>query len=152
MAASSESSIAPESGAACSSPALSAHDALPRLRSAQEAAARLVSAQEAEAQLASLHEASAQLAADQDASAQEASAQDASDHEASALALAAQLAASNAREPVRGFVTRNAFSALFGFGGLSVSIERLAFTSPTPSDRPAAWGIGFVPTISAPLT
>src|SRR6266480_3353662 len=112
MAASSESSITPASGAACSFPALSAHDALPRLRSAQEAAARAVSAQEAEAQLASLQEASAQLAAAQDASA----------HEASALAFAAQLAASNAREPLTGFETINAFSALFGFGGLSVSI------------------------------
>src|SRR5438034_1863265 len=140
MAASSKSSIAPASGAGSSSPALSAHDALPRLRSAQEAAARLVSAQEAEAQLASLQEASAQLAADQDASAQEASAQEASAQEASALALAAQLAASKTCALVSGLVTMNAFSALFGFGGLRISIERPALTSPTPSDRPFPLG------------
>src|SRR6266550_3560633 len=113
MAASSDSSIAPASGAGTSSPALSAHDALPRLRSAQEAAARAVSAHEA-------------------------AAQEASAHEASALAPAAQLAASKTRALVSGLVTMNAFSALFGFGGLSVSIERPAFTSPTPSDRPLA--------------
>ena len=111
-----------------------------------------MSAQEAEAQLRSLQEASAQLAADQDASAHEASAHEASAQEASLLALAAQLAASKTSALVSGFVTTNAFSALFGFGGLSVSIERAAFTSPTPSDMPFACGIGFVPTISAPLT
>src|SRR6476619_607024 len=118
MAASSKSSIAPALGAAGSSPALSAHEALARLRSAQEAAAVALSAQEAVAQLASLQEASAQLAADTDASAQEASA-----HEASLLALAAQLAASKRRPPVAASAMTKAFSALFGFGGLSTSIE-----------------------------
>src|SRR5437773_4226349 len=152
MAASSVLSIAPALGAAASSPALSAHEALLRLRSAQEAAAVALSAQEAVAQLASLQEASAQLAADQDADAQETSAHDASAHEASFLALAAQLAASKTRAPLIGSVTMNAFSAKFGSGGLTMSSERPALTSPTPSERPLAVGIGFVPSIRAPLT
>src|SRR5512133_204145 len=135
MAASSNSSIEPASGAAYPLSALSAHDALPRLRSAQEAAAVALSAQEAEAQLASLQEASAQLAADQEAEAQLASLQDASAQEASAWALAAQLAASKTGAPVNELVTMNLFRALFGFGGLSVSNEVPAFTSPTPVER-----------------
>src|SRR5882724_11625374 len=135
MAASSVSSMTPASRAAGSSAALSAHEALPRLKSAQEAAAVAVSAQEAEAQLASLHEASAQLAADQDAVAHEASAQDASAQEASVLALSAQLAASNTRPPPIGSVTMKALSVLFGFGGFQISTERRAYTSPTPTER-----------------
>src|SRR6266700_3463381 len=152
MAASSVWSTAPASGAAGSSPALSAHEALARLRSAQEAAAVAVSAQEAEAQLTSLQEASAQLAADHEASAQEASAQDASAHEASLLARSAQLAASKLRPPLTGSLTMKASRALFGFGGLTMSIERAAFTSPTPSDKAAACGSAFAPSMSAPLT
>src|SRR5437867_315926 len=134
MAPSSKSSIAAALKAGGSSLALSAHDALARLRSAQEAAARAVSAQEAVAQLAALQEASAQLAADQDAVAQDASAQDASAHEASVLALSAQLAASKTRALLIGLVTMKALSALFGFGGFHISTERLALASPTPTD------------------
>src|SRR5712692_1541343 len=152
MAASSVSSIAPASSAGGSSAALSAQEALARLRSAQEAAAVALSAQEAVAQLASLQEASAQLAADQDADAHETSAQDASAHEASLLALAAQLAASKTRTPLIGSVTMKAFSAKFGFGGLTTASERPALTSPTPSERSVAVGIGFVPSMRAPLT
>src|SRR5258705_1152193 len=126
MAASSKSSITSAPKAGGSSLALSAHGALPRLRSAQEAAARAVSAQEAEAQLASLQEASAQLAAAQDAVAQDASAQDASAHEASVLALAAQLAASKTRPPLTASLTTKGFSALFGLGGFQSSTERRA--------------------------
>src|SRR6266516_4717593 len=142
MAASSKSSIAPTPGAAYSLAALSAHDALPRLRSAQEAVA----------ELASLQEAAAQLAADQDAAAQLASLHEAAAHEASAWALAAQLAASKTGAPVKRLVTTNVFRALFGFGGLSVSIEGPAATSPTPTEREDACGSGSAPTISAPLT
>src|SRR5213593_2840954 len=126
MAASSVASITPASGAAGSSAALSAHEALARLRSDQEAAAVDVSAQEAEAQLASLQEASAQLAADQDAVAHEASAQDASAQEASVAALSAQLAASKTRPPLIGSVTTKALSVLFGLGGFQISTERRA--------------------------
>src|SRR4029453_6509439 len=152
MASSSAGSIAPPSGTAFSASALSAHEALPRLRSAQEAAAPAVSAQEALAQLASAHEASAQLAADQAASAHEASAQEASAQEAFAFAVAAQLAASKTSAPVVLSLTRNWFSALFGFGGLFISIQRPAFTSPTPSERLAALGRGLAPFMSAPFT
>src|SRR5712691_11033335 len=152
MAESSVWSTAPASGAAVSSPALSAHEALARLRSAQEAAALAVSAQEAEAQLESLQEASAQLAADQEASAQEASAQEASAQEASLLARSAQLAASKTRPPLTGSVTMKASRALLGFGGLTMSSERAAFTSPTPSDSGVASGIVLTPSMSAPLT
>src|SRR2546421_12392959 len=152
MAASSAWSISPALGAGVSPPALSAHEALPRLRSAHEAAAAAVSAQEAEAQLAELQEAEAQLAADHDAAAQDASAQEAAAHEASSFALAAQIAASKPGVPLVGSLTMKASSARFGFGGFWISIDRAALTSPVPSDRPAACGIGFVPTISAPLT
>src|SRR5947199_348519 len=104
------------------------------------------------AQLASLHEAEAQLAADHEAAAQDAVLQEALAQEASDLALLAQLAASKASAPVLGSLTRKALSARFGFGGFCASIERAALISPTPSERSAAFGIGFVPTISAPLT
>src|SRR6266566_4919567 len=152
MAASSVWSICPAVGAGASPPALSAHDALPRLRSAQEAAAAAVSAQEADAQLALLQEAEAQLAADHDAAAHDASAQEAEAQEASAFALAAQLAASKSRVPLVGSLTMKPSSARFGFGGFWISIERAALTSPVPSDHPEACGIGFVPSMSAPLT
>src|SRR6266702_166126 len=142
MAASSVWSICPAVGAGASPPALSAHDALPRLRSAQEAAAAAVSAQEADAQ----------LAADHDAAAHDASAQEAEAQEASAFALAAQLAASKSRVPLVGSLTMKPSSARFAFGGFWSSIERAALTSPVPSDKPEACGIGFVPTMSAPLT
>src|SRR2546425_2053698 len=126
MAASSASSIAPALKDGGSSAALSAQEALARLRSAQEAAAVAVSAHDAEAQLTSLQEASAQLAADQDAVDHDASAHDASAHEASAWALSAQLAASKTRPPLVGSVTTKALSALFGFGGFQISTERRA--------------------------
>ena len=45
-----------------------------------------------------------------------------------------------------------ASSARFGFGGFWISIDRAALTSPTPSDMSEARGIGFVPSMSAPLT
>src|SRR5205823_12964404 len=75
-ASGSAASIVSPFATAVSPSALSAQEALARLRSAHEAAAVALSAQEAVAQLASLQEASAQLAADH-----EASAQDASSHE-----------------------------------------------------------------------
>src|SRR5947209_18921061 len=102
MAASSAWSISPALGAGVSPPALSAHEALPRLRSAQEAAAAAVSAQEADAQLAELQEAAAQLAADQDAAAQDASAQEAAAREPPRFPLPARRAASKTGFPPAG--------------------------------------------------
>src|SRR5439155_11112951 len=131
-AASSPASIAPASGAAVSPPALSAQEALPRLRSAQEAAASALEAHEAEAQPASLQEAEAQLADDHEAAAQDAALQEAQAQEASDFALLAQLAESKTRPPVLGSVIRKALRARFGFGGLCISTERCALISPTP--------------------
>src|SRR5919204_327316 len=106
----------------------------------------------AEAQLASLQEAVAQLADDQDAAAQEAALHEALDQDASAFAAEAQLAESKTGAPVAGLLVMNLSSARFGLGGLVSSIERPAFTSPTPSDMLEAFGSGFAPSISAPLT
>src|SRR3954454_25220527 len=152
IAWSSSGSIRPASGAAASPSALSAQEAAPRLRSAQDAAAAELESHEAVAQLASLHEASAHEAESQDASAQDAESHEADAHDALALAVDAQLAASKIIPPVTGSATTNLRRALFAAGGLENSTERPAFTSPTPSDKSFARGIGLAPAIRAPLT
>src|SRR5437016_4277020 len=152
MASSSNGSIAPPFTSADSPSALSAQEALARLRSAQEAAAEALDAHDADAQLASLHEASDQLADDQEASAHEAESQEVLAQEASLFAFVAQLAESKTGAPVTGSLAMKVLRARFGFGGLTYSIEREALTSPTPSDMLVALGSGFAPSISAPLT
>src|SRR3954463_5457497 len=99
--------MAPPSGSAASPSALSAQDALARLRSAQEAAAAAPDAHEADAQLASLHEAAAQLADSPDPEDHKETLHEALAPEASPLAADAQLAASNTSEPVIGSLTTN---------------------------------------------
>src|SRR6266516_1714036 len=121
MASSSSGSIAPPFTSADSPSALTAQEALARLRSAQEAVAEALDAQDADAQLTSLQEASAQLAE------------------------------SKTGAPVTGSPAMKLSRPLFGFGGVVNSIEREALTSPTPSDMSLARGSGFAPSISAPL-
>src|SRR5205807_1423409 len=152
MACSSSGSTASPLSAGDSPPALSAQDAADRPIAAQDAAASAFEAHEAVAQLAELHEADAQLALDHDALAQEADAQDALAHDASSFAFEAQLAASNNGWPDSGSVTMNASSEAFGFGGLRISTDRAALTSPTPTESGAASGIALAPSIRAPLT
>src|SRR5919204_4810081 len=134
IALSSAGSIAPPLTSADSPSALSAQEALARLRSAHEAAAEALEAQEADAQLASLQDALAQLADDHDAAAHEAEFHEALAHEASALAAEAQLAASKRGAPVAGSVVMNLSSARFGFGGPRHPIAPPPLPSPTPSD------------------
>src|SRR5262249_51809179 len=107
--------------------------------------------QEADAQLALAHEAAAHEAESQDASAQEAESHEALAHEAFAFAVEAQLAVSKTGAPEVS-ETMNLLSALFAVGGEANSTERAALTSPTPSERSLAFGIGFAPSINAPLT
>ena len=69
------------------------------------------------------------------------------------MALSSQLTPSKTgSEPSLGSATRNLFSALFGFGGLSIREALTIWISPTPTDPCAASSTGFVETISAPLT
>src|SRR6266516_38778 len=152
MASSSSGSIAPPFTSADSPSALSAQEALARLRSAQEAVAEALEAQDADAQLTSLQEASAQLADDHDAAAHEAESQEVLAQEASLFACSAQLAVSKTGAPVTGSPAMKLSRPVFGFGGLVSSTEREALTSPTPSDMSLARGSGFAPSISAPLT
>src|SRR6266576_1504583 len=91
-----------------------------------------LSAQDAAPRLRSAHEAMAEALESQDA--------------------AAQLAALKIGAPVMGSLVTNFLRALFALGGFWNSTERPALTSPTPSDRSAAFGRGFAPAISAPLT
>ena len=144
--------MAPASASAVSPSALSAQEALARLRSDHEAAAEELESHDADAQLADAHEAAAQLADAHDADDQEASLQEALAHEASAFAAEAQLAASNTSEPVPGSLMTNLFSALFAAGGFLSWIDLPAFTSPAPSDMSVAFGRGLAPRSSAPFT
>jgi hypothetical protein len=115
----------------------------------QDAAAQLALDHDADAQLADAQDAFAHDALDQDADAQLALFQEALFHEASAVAVLAQLAASKTLPPEPSETTKP-LRARFGFGGLVTSEAALAFTSPTPSARPAE--VGRALTMRAPLT
>lgn len=132
--------------------ALSDQEADAQEAEAQEAADWESLAHEAEAQDADAHEALAQLALDQEAEAQEASDQEAEAHEALAEAVLAQLAESKTLPPETGSVTRNLFSARFGFGALETATAFATSTMPTPCESGAAFGVLLAVSISAPLT